>query len=164
MARPAVSVAIAIGVVAVLTALGGATLADAVSPAVAHGLSHAFAGIPIAVLAFAAARRWPAPRTTPPARVARRLTVVGLAIFAAGQVLEILGARVDQPGATTFEGMAHTAGQVVTTLALLTAVVGGVLAVTAGVREGAIPVWIAVVVAALLAVPLLFILLGAPGS
>lgn len=164
MARPGLSVAATIVTIAVLVTLGGLTIGDLVPPAVGHALSHAFVGIPVAVLAYAAVRSWPPARTTAPGRLARRLVVVGLAGFAVGQLLEIVGARVDQPGATAFEDVAHTAGMIVTNLSLLVAVIGGVLSLVAAARDRAVPRWAAVVVAAAMAAALLFLIVGVPGS
>ncbi len=162
--RPAVTVAATIAVIAVLMMLGGLALQGRVPDAVGHAASHAFVGIPVALLVAAAVRWWPPARRTAPGRLARWMTVSGLTGIVVGQVLEIAGARVGEPGATYVEGLLHTAGQIVTNLALLAAVAGGMLALVAAVREGVIPRWIAVVVAVVVAVALMFLIVGAPGD
>lgn len=150
--------------IAVLMTVGSLTLEGNVAPAVGHGISHAFAAIPVAVLAYAALRRWPPARRARPGRLARRVAVVGIVGIVVGQVLEILGARVDQPRATAVEGAFHTAGQIVTIVALLAAAAGGMLALIAAAREGVVPWWVVVFVAVVVGGALVFLTVGAPGG
>lgn len=164
LTRPTVTVATTVAAIATLMALGSLTLEGNLAPAVGHGISHAFAAIPVAVLAYAALRRWPPARRTPPGRLARLVAVVGIVGILVGQVLEILGARVDDPRATAVEGAFHTAGQIITMLALVAAVMGGVLALIAAAREGAVPRWVAVFVSVVVAGALVFVAVGAPGG
>lgn len=164
MRRPPVTAAATVGVIAVLMTLGGLTLEGRVPDAVGHALSHAFVAIPVAALTAAAVRWWPPARRTAPGRLARLTAVAGLSGIVVGQVLEIAGARVDEPGATDVEGLLHTAGQIVTTLALLTAVTGGMLALVAAVRDGVIPRWTAAVVAVVVGIALMFVIVGSPGA
>ncbi|MGI8872780.1 MAG: hypothetical protein ACR2KP_00350, partial [Egibacteraceae bacterium] len=128
-------------------AIGGVLLAPRVLAAVGHGIGHAVAAAPFTLVVVAALRWWPPPRRAPPGRVARVIAVLGLSGFVLGQLLEIIGWRVDEPNATGAEELAHTAGQVVTNLSLPIAVVGGVLALIAATRERALPRWVATVAA-----------------
>ena len=152
----------AIAAVGVLMALGGALLAPRVPVAVGHGISHAVAALPFAVVVVAALRWWLPPRRTSPGPLARVVVVLGLSGFVVGQLLEIVGSRVDEPNATPAEALAHTAGQVVTNLSLVTMVAGGVLALVAASREDALPKWLAAVVAAGVIAMLLFMMFGSP--
>lgn len=161
--RPVLGLLAAVATIAVLVAVGG-TLAPRLPDAVGHGLSHALVGLPLAVLLFAALRWWPPCRPTRPARSGRRFVVAGLSAVVLGQLLEVLGARVDEPGATGLEELAHTAGQIVTMLGMPVAALGGILAGIAAARDGAVPRW-GVALAALLAGGLLtMMMVGAPGS
>lgn len=142
--------------------LGGVLLAPRVPTPVGHGISHAVIAVPFAVVVVVALRRWPPPRRTPPGRIARRLAVVGLSGFVLGQMLEIVGSRVDEPSATAAEAAAHTAGQIVTTLSLPIAVAGGGLALVAASRERAVPGWVVAVIAVAAGAVLLLMIVGAP--
>lgn len=53
----------------------------------AHAASHLVAGLPLLLL-LVSARRWPPPAS----RLGRRLLLAGMAVFAAGQFLEVAGA------------------------------------------------------------------------
>lgn len=64
-----------------------------------------------------------------------------------GQLLEVLGARVDERRAHALEELAHTAGQVVTMLAFVTLLAGSVLSLLAAAREQAVPWWVVGIVA-----------------
>lgn len=139
--RPVVSVVATAAVITVLMTIGE-PLAERLPDAVAHGLSHLFVGVPLGVLAWAAARRWPPARRARPGRAGRWLVVGALAGMAAGQALEVLGARVDEPGATAAEGLAHTAGQIVSMLSMPVVLVGALASLLAAAREGAVPWWV----------------------
>lgn len=145
--RPAVTVAAAVAAIVVLVA-AGSTVADRLPDAVGHGLGHLLPALPLGLLLLAVLRRWPPARATRPGGAGRRLVVVGLGGVVAGQVLEVLGARVDEPDALLAEGIAHTAGQIVTMLSLPFLLAGAVASLVAAAREGAVPWWVAGVVAA----------------
>lgn len=133
-----------VGTALVITVLmtAGEPLAEHLPDAVGHGLSHLFVGVPLGVLAYAAARRWPPARRTSPGRTGRRLVVGALAGLAVGQVLEVVGARVDEPGATALEGLAHTAGQIVSMLAMPVLLLGALTSLLAAARDGAVSWWV----------------------
>lgn len=162
--RPAVSVLATVAGVVVLMTLGGVTLAGRTSEAVGHALSHVFVAGPVALLGVLAIRSWPPPAPSWGRLWGRRVALLGIVGIAAGQVLEILGARVDEPDATAIEAVAHTVGMIVTTLSLLTAATGGSLALLAAARDHAVPRWVAGVVVLLVAAALTFLIVGAPGS
>lgn len=155
-------VAAAVVITALMTA--GEPLAVGLHPAVGHALSHLFVGVPLGALAYAAARRWPPPRATKPGRLGRRLVVAGLAGLAASQVLEVLGARVDEPTAAAVEALAHTGGQVASMLALLVLVVGTLASLAAAVRDGALRWWLAAAVGVAGAGVLVLLIVGMPGG
>lgn len=163
--RPGASTGVVLAVVAGLTALGalGAAVAAPLPPWVAHGVSHVVVAAPVAVLAYAAARLWPPARRTAPGGPGRSLIMAGLSGFAAGGFLEVLGARVDEPGAAAWEGAAHTAGQVIAMLSLPVLLLGFGLAVVAAVRDKALPAWTLAIVG--LGVVVFGVLVaGVPGS
>ncbi|MBW3659006.1 MAG: hypothetical protein KY457_10235 [Actinobacteria bacterium] len=159
--RPALSLAATVAAVAVLMTVGF-QLGEGLSEPVGHALSHVFVGVPVAVLVWFVVRSWPPARVVRPGRLARRLVVVGFSGIVVGQVLEVLGARVDEPDAATWEGVAHTAGMVVTNLSLLVAVIGGALAMVAAARDGAVPRWAAGLVVAVLVVAFGIMTFGGP--
>lgn len=107
--------------------------------AVGHALSHLVVAVPVALLVLWAFRAWPSPPTDPARGLGRRLAVAGLVGIAPGQLLEIIGARVDEPGSSALEAAAHTAGQVVTTISLVLAALGLALVLVAAARDRAIP-------------------------
>ncbi len=115
-----------------------------------------------AIAAIAALFRWPPARATRPGRLGRRLVVVGLGGVVIGQLLEVVGARVDEPGALAMEGVAHTAGQIVTMLSLPVLLVGTLASLLAAAREGDVPWWVVVFVAIGAAGLLGFMMIGAP--
>lgn len=162
--RPVGSVLATIAVIAALMTIGGVAGGDRLPEPVGHALSHLFVGAPLGVLLVVVLRRWPPPRPTAPGRLARRVVVIGLAGVVTGQLLEIVGARVDEPGATTLEEIAHTAGMIVSTLSMLTLAVGGILALAAATREGAVPRWAAAILVVVVLGALTVMLVGAPGS
>ncbi len=88
--------------------------------------------------------------------------MAGLVGIASGQLLEIIGARVDEPGSSALEAAAHTAGQVVTTISLVLAALGLALVLVAAARDRAIPRWLVVVVMVIMAVALGFMIIGDP--
>lgn len=141
--RPTLTVLATVAAIAVFMTL----LEDAVRGWPGHGLSHLIVATALALLLFAALRRWPRARNTAPGAFARRLVVLGLGGVTVGQLLEVLGARVDEPNAYAVEELAHTAGQVVTMLSLVTLLAGAVLSLLAGAREQAVPWWVVGVVA-----------------
>ncbi|HUG74048.1 MAG TPA: hypothetical protein VMM81_00035, partial [Acidimicrobiia bacterium] len=115
--RPTVTVVAAMAAIALLI-VAVSTVGNRVPDAVGHGLSHLAPALPIAVVLFAAVRRWPPARPTRPGHLGRRLVVAGLAGMVTGSLLEIVGARVDEPGALAVEAVAHTAGQIVSILSM----------------------------------------------
>lgn len=151
-------------VVVVLLSLAGSLLADRVDDWVGHGLGHAVVAFPVAVLTAAAVRVWPPPRAVAPGRLARGIVVVGLAGVATGQVLEALGARVDERGAHALEELAHTAGQVVTMLSMPVLLAGAGVAAVAAARSGAAPTWLVALGVVVATAGLLLLFAGAPGA
>lgn len=140
----------------------GSVLADRISEWLAHGLGHAVVALPVGALAVLARRAWPAPRALAPGRLARSIVVFGLGGLATGQLLEVLGARVDEPNAHAIEEIGHTAGQIVTILSMLLLLAGVVMTAIAGARAGAVPRWL-VALGSLIALGfVLFMLLGGP--
>ncbi|MDP8968922.1 MAG: hypothetical protein M3N52_00090 [Actinomycetota bacterium] len=129
-----------------------------------HGLSHLIVAALLGLLLLAVLRRWPAARRTPPGRLARRMVVFGLGGVVGGQLLEVLGARVDEPGALWVEELAHTAGQVLTMIALIALLVGAVLSLLAGARERAVPWWVVGVVAVVCIGLLVVAFIGVPSG
>lgn len=164
LSRPVGSVLATIAVIAALMTIGGVAGGDRLPEPVGHGLSHFFVGAPLGVLLVVVLRRWPPPRRTAPGHLARTIVTMALAGVVTGQLLEIVGARVDEPTATALEEFAHIAGMIVTTLSMLTLAAGGILALVAATREGAVPRWAAaiLVVVGLGALTVMFV--GAPGS
>lgn len=159
--RPSLSLAATVAAVAVLLTLGSQLGGDLSEP-VRHALSHLFVGVPVAVLLWFVVRSWPPARAVRPGRLARRLVVVGFSGIVVGQLLEVLGARVDEPDAASWEGVAHAAGMIGTNLSLLAAVVGGGLAMAAAARDGAVPRWAAGLVVAVLVVAFAIMTFGGP--
>lgn len=145
MWKPWVTVVAAAAAIALLVAAGSMVAGD-VPEAVGHGLSHLAPALPIAFLLFAALRRWPPARATRPGRLGRRLVVVGLAGVLMGQLLEIAGARVDEPAALAAEAVAHTAGQIVTILSMPVLLLGMLASLLAGARGGDVPWWVLIVI------------------
>lgn len=129
-------------VITVLMTAGEPLLGERLPAAVAHGASHLFVGVPLGFLAWAAARRWPPARPVRPGRAGRWLVVGALAGMAVGQALEVVGARVDEPYATAVEGLAHTAGQIVSMLSMPVLLVGALASLLAAARDGAVPWWV----------------------
>lgn len=162
--RPVLSVAVTLAAIGLLMTIGSAVAADRLPDAVGHGLSHLFVGGPLAWLLTAALRSWPPARAIAPGRLGRRVALVGLAGVVTGQVLEVVGARVGEPSASAVEELAHTAGMVVTTLSMLVLVVGCVLALAAATRDGAVPRWVAAIVAVVIVVAFAAMVVGAPGA
>lgn len=160
---PAVSVGVTLAAV-VASSLAGSLVAARVPDWVGHGVGHAVVAVPVAVLAVLAVTAWPPPKAVAPSALARRVLVAALLGVAAGQFLEVLGARVDEPGALALEGAAHTAGQVMTMLsmpALLAA--GGLSAVAAG-RAGTAPKWLLCAGFVVAVVAFIALFAGAPGA
>ncbi len=164
LSRPVVGVLAAIAVIALLTMVGSAAGGDRLPDPVGHALSHLFVGAPLGVLLIAALRRWPPARQIAPGRSGRRIAVIGMSGVVTGQFFEIVGARVDEPAATTLEGLAHTVGMVVTTLSMLILAVGAVLALVAATRDRAVPRWLAATIAVVMLGALTMMFVGAPGS
>jgi hypothetical protein len=160
---PAVSVAVALAIIVVLS-LAGSLLANRMSEWLGHGVGHAVVGVPLAVLAVFALRAWPAPRAGAVRRAARRIVVAGLLGVATGQLLEAVGARVDEANAQAFEKAAHVAGQIVTMLSMLVLLVGTGVTAVAAAREGAAPRWLVAVALVVASAVLFFLFVGAPGS
>jgi hypothetical protein len=164
LSRPVGSVLVTIAIIAALQTIGGVAGGDRLPEPVGHALSHLFVGAPLGVLLVVVLRRWPPPRRTAPGRLARRLVTVALVGVVAGQLLEVVGARVDEPTATTLEGVAHTAGMIVTTLSMLILAGGGILALVAATRERAVPRWAAAILIVLALGAITVMVVGAPGS
>jgi hypothetical protein len=143
--RPLFTWAAALGLLAVLVA-AAAWLAPRIPQWVGHGLSHAAVGVPLALVAISAVRRWPPARTTRPGRLGRRVLLIGLAAVVTGQLFEVLGARTDEPNALALEDLAHTVGMVCSMLGVPTTLAGGVLSLVAATRERAVPVWVTAIV------------------
>lgn len=129
-------------VITVLMTAGEPLLGERLPDAVGHAVSHLFVGVPLGVLAYAAARRWPPARAARPGRVGRRLVVAGLGGLTLGQALEVIGARVDEPRAAAVEVLAHTAGQIVSMLSMPVLLVGTLASLLAAARDGAISWWV----------------------
>lgn len=159
--RPTVTIVAAMAAIALLV-VAASTVGSRVPNAVGHGLSHLAPALPIAVVLFAALRRWPPARPTRPGRFGRRLVVAGLAGTVTGQLLEIVGARVGEPGALAVEAVAHTSGQIVTILSMPVLLVGMLASLFAAAREGDVPWWVLIVVGIGAAGLLGFLLMGAP--
>lgn len=159
--RPTVTLVAATAAIALLVA-GGSAVGSRVSDAVGHGLSHLAPALPIAVVLFAALRRWPPARPTRPGRFGRRLVVAGLAGMVTGQLLEVVGARVGEPGALAVEAAAHTSGQIVTMLSMPVLLVGMLASLLAAARDGDMPWWVLVIVGTGAAGLFGFLLVGAP--
>lgn len=159
--HPWITVAATFAAIAGLLALGSA-FQDQMPPAMGHAMSHGVMALPVAVLLFAVMRRWPAAREVRPGRVGRRLVAVGLAGVVVGQLLEIAGARVDEVGATALEDIAHTAGQIVTMLALPLLLLGTMASLVAAARDGSVPWWVAALVGIAGVALLTFLIIGAP--
>lgn len=153
-----------LGTIAVIVFLGlvGSLVVNRLSEWLGHGLGHAAVSLPVAALAVLAVKAWPAPRTVAPSRAARLIVVVGLAGLAIGQLLEMLGARVDEPNAQAIEEIAHTAGQIVTVLSMLVLLAGGLMTAVAGARAGALPKWLVALISLVAIGFVFFMLLGAP--
>lgn len=161
--RPTVTVVAAIAAMALLVA-AGFTVVGRVPDAMGHALSHLAPALPIAVVLFAALRRWPPARLTRPGRFGRRLVVAGLAGMVTGQLLEIVGARVGEPSALAVEAVAHTAGQTVTVLSMPVLLVGMLASLLAAARDGDVPWWVLVIVGIGAAGLFGFLLVGAPAG
>ena len=159
--RPWLTVAATVAAIPALLAVGS-VFQDRVPTAVGHAMSHGVVAAPVTMLLFAVVRRWPAARTVPPGRIGRRLVVVGLAGVVIGQLLEIAGARVDEPGASALEGIAHTAGMIVSTLSMPLLLLGTVATLVAATRDGAVPRWAAGVVGVAGVAVLALLITGAP--
>lgn len=153
-----------LGTIAVIVFLSlvGSLLANRISEWLGHGLGHGVVSLPVAALVVLAVKIWPAPRTVAPGRAARSIVVLGLAGLATGQLLEVLGARVDEPNAHAIEEIAHTAGQIVTVLSMLVLLTGGLLTGVAGARAGAVPRWLVAVISLAAVGLVLVMLLGGP--
>ncbi len=160
---PAVSVAVTVAAVVVLS-FAGSLLANRIAAWVGHGAGHAVVAVPVAVLAVVALRAWPAPKTVAPSRAARRVVILGFLGVATGQLLEVVGARVDEPNAHALEEAAHTAGQIVTMLSMLILLVGAALAAVAAARTGAAPRWLVAVGLVVGVAAFVFLFVGAPGA
>lgn len=132
-----------------------------------HALAHVGPGVSATFLIVAIRRLWPAPTDTA-SRAARTVLTVGLALFAAGQIVEAAGA-FGYRGNTRVSGMArlHDVGVVLTPVGLLVILAGvaAVLFVTIAARRGAlkpstIKIAIVVAVAAAVAYVIAGIVLG----
>lgn len=154
VAATAVAIAALIGIASIFV--------DRFPAWVGHGLSHALPLVPLLFLVGVASRHWPPPHAARPGRTGRRVVLAGLWGVCLGQVLEVVGARVDAPGATLVEGVAHVAGQIVTMLSLPLVIVGMIGCLVAGSREGAVPKWGVAVVAVLAAGVFMMMMIGAP--
>ncbi len=160
---PAVSVAIALAII-VLLSLAGSLLANRMSEWLGHGVGDAVVGIPLSALAVFALRSWPAPRAAALSRAARRIVIAGLLGVAAGQLLEVVGARVDEPNAHPVEEAAHVAGQIVTMLSMLVLLAGTGSAAVAAARGGTVPKWLVVSGLIVALAVFFFLLVGGPKS
>lgn len=161
--RPTVTTLLAAAAIALLVSAVSAT-ANRISESLQHGLGHLAVVLPISVVLFAVLRRWPPARPTRPGRLGRRLVVIGLAGLVMGGVLETAGARVDEPGALAVEAVAHTAGQIVTTLSMPVLLAGVLASLLAGAREGDVSWWVVIVVAVVATGLFGLLLIGAPGG
>lgn len=130
----------ALALLVVLMAIGSYLAPDRPGWA-GHLTSHVAGGLPIMLLLAAAVRWWPPPRAVRLGRPARWTVLGGLGIFAAGQVVEAVSAPVEYPRSGTL----HTSGGLLTDLGLLVVVLGASLALVAAIRDGALPVWTAVI-------------------
>lgn len=159
-----VATASVLGTIAVIAflSLAGSLVADRISEWLGHGLGHAVVTLPVAALAVLAVRIWPPSRTVAPGRAGRLLVVLGLAGLATGQLLEVLGMRVDEPNAHAIEEIAHTAGQIVTVLSMPVLLAGGLTTAIAGARAGAVPRWLVALISLIAIGLVLFMLLGGP--
>lgn len=137
--------------------------ANRIPESLEHGLGHLAVVLPISVILFGALRRWPPARPSRAGRLGRRLVVIGLAGIVTGGVLEIAGARVDEPGALAIETMVHAVGQIVATLSMLLLLAGGLISLFVGARSGDVSWWVLVVVAVVAAGLFGFLVMGAPG-
>ncbi len=153
-------VAVAVSIAA--TVALGSLIQNDLPPSAGHGLSHFLPAVGMAVLLFGVVRRWPPARTVRPGRAARRLLILGLAGVVTGQLLEVIGARVDEPTATAIEEIAHTAGMIVTTLSLPIVLLATVAALVAAGRDRAIPWWVVGAVAIAGVGLLTMMIVGAP--
>lgn len=163
--RPLFTVVTAVATIALLMTVGVvADLGERLPASLGHGLSHLFVAAPLAWLLVSMLRRWPPAREVAPGYLGRRMSVIGVAGVVVGQVLEVAGARVDEPSATGLEAAAHTAGQVVTSLSMLVLAVGAVLALTAAARDGAVPRWLAAIIAVLMLAVFAMMMIGPPGA
>lgn len=158
---PAVSVAIALATVVVLS-VAGSLVANQMPDWLGHGVGHAVVGVPVGALAVFALRSWPPPRAAALNQAARRIVIAGLLGVAAGQLFEVVGARVDEPKAHPVEEAAHVAGQIVTMLSMLVLVAGTAAAALAAARRGTVPRWLVVCVLAVAFAVLFFVFAGAP--
>lgn len=147
-----------------MTVAGAAGAGDRLPASLGHGLGHFFVAAPLGWLLVSMLRRWPPAREVAPGRLGRRMAVVGVAGVLVGQLLEVVGARVDEPSATGLEVASHTAGMVVTSLSMLILAVGGVLALVAAARDGAVSRWVAAIVAVSMLVAVAMMMVGAPGT
>jgi hypothetical protein len=132
-----------VGVVALLVALMavGSYVAPDRPGWAGHLMSHVAGGLPIVLLLTAGLRWWPPPRTVRPGRLARWTVLGGLGILATGQVVEAVAAPLEYP----HSGSLHTTGGLLTGLGLLVLVLGASLAMVAAIRDGALPVWTAMI-------------------
>jgi hypothetical protein len=160
---PAVSVAVALAVIVVLS-FAGTLVANRTSEWLGHGVGHAVVGVPLAALAVFALRSWPAPRGTALSRAARRIVIAGLLGVAAGQLLEVVGARVSEPNAHPAEEAAHVAGQIVTMLSMLVVLAGTGAVAVAAARGGTVPRWLVASGLIVAVVVVFFLFGGAPKS
>lgn len=162
--RPLVTVLAALAAIVLFMGIGG-NVVEGMGPSwFGHGLSHALVALPLLLLVAVAAPRWPPPHAARPGRTGRRIVLIGLWGVISGQLLEVMGARVDEPGSLLVEGVAHTAGQIVTMLSLPLVIVGTLACLVAGAREGAVPQW-AVWLTGVAAVALfMFMVIGAPSG
>ena len=160
---PAVSVAVALAIIVVLS-LAGSLLANRMSQWLGHGIGHAVVAVPVSVLAVFALRAWPPPKAMASSRAARRIVIAGFLGVATGQLLEVLGARVDEPNAHPVEEVAHTAGQIVTMLSMLVLLAGAGVAAVSAAQTGAAPKWLVAVGLLVAVAAFIFLFIGAPGS
>ncbi len=158
---PWLTVAATFLAIALLLAIGSVA-APRLPGSTGHAVSHLVIGLPVAGLLFAVLRRWPPARAMRPGRVARGLVTVGLAGVVIGQVLEVVGTRVDEPGATVIEDIAHTAGMIVTTLSLPVVALGTIAALVAAARDGSVPWWVVGLVGVVATALLGVMIVGAP--
>ncbi len=90
------------------------------------------------------------------------MLIAGLGGVVTGQVLEVIGARVDEPGATAVEEVAHTAGQIVTMLSMPVVLLAAVAAMVAAGRARAVSWWVVAAVGLACASLLAVMMVGAP--